>query len=303
MTAIFTIADEWQAAEARFKQQREEWQAKRAPLAARAAAFDAEKNPKILRKLARAFEKATSMAHVKRKIRQLDTQMRQDEFALRTAAEKQYQALGEIALGMPQASVADAQRYAVIKDIRVHVQGAAAKVASAIDQAKEASGYEVFDMAASNKGISFLSYLKTDSAKDAIRAAGGSIAALNTRLHDAQKQDAQIVTGLGAGNTLDLFFDMAGGFAGAFTSYLNMKKLDEATARMEGIAKTLSAMETETARGMRLLQTVAIRSVQGSAAGMEKLAQSIAPYMPEDTADILQGRKAPPRVDVLHRRG
>ena len=92
---------------------------------------------------------------------------------------------------------------------------------------------------------------------------------------------------------------MAGGFAGAFTSYLNMQKLDDAVERMEKIAETLSGIEQETARGMRLMQTTAIRAAQREVDGMDKLAQSIAPYMPEDTADVLNGRKAAPRMDVI----
>ncbi len=299
MTAISTISTTWQAAEAQFKQQREGWQTARAPLAERVAAFDAETNPTLLRKLTRAFEKVTRIASVKRKIGKLDTQMHSDELDVRSAAEATYQTLGEIALGMPQTSAADTQRYMTIKDIRAHVQDAAEKVATAIEEAQEASGYELMDMAANNKGISFLSYLETDEAKRAIRAAGDSIALLNTKLHDAQKQDTQIVKDLGFSNTIDLFFDMAGGFAGAFTSYLNMQKLDDALERMEKIAETLSGIEQETARGMRLMQTTAIRAAQGDADGMDKLARSIAPYMPEDTADVLHGRKAAPRMDVI----
>lgn len=299
MTTISTLSTTWQAAEDQFKQQREGWQAAREPLAERVAAFDAETNPTLLRKLTRAFEKVTRIASVKRKIGKLDAQMQNDELNVRRAAEANYQTLGEIALGMPQTSAADTQRYMTIKDIRAHAQDAAEKVATAIEQAQEASGYELMDMAANNKGISFLSYLETDEAKSAIRAAGDSIALLNTKLHDAQKQDTQIVKDLGFSNTIDLFFDMAGGFAGAFTSYLNMQKLDDAVERMEKIAETLSGIEQETARGMRLMQTTAIRAAQREVDGMDKLAKSIAPYMPEDTADVLNGRKAAPRMDVI----
>lgn len=299
MTTISTLSTTWQAAEDQFKEQREGWQTARTPLAERVAAFDAETNPTLLRKLTRAFEKVTRIASVKRKIGKLDAQMQNDELNVRRAAEANYQTLGEIALGMPQTSAADTQRYMTIKDIRAHAQDAAEKVATAIEQAQEASGYELMDMAANNKGISFLSYLETDEAKSAIRAAGDSIALLNTKLHDAQKQDTQIVKDLGFSNTIDLFFDMAGGFAGAFTSYLNMQKLDDAVERMEKIAETLSGIEQETARGMRLMQTTAIRAAQREVDGVDKLAQSIAPYMPEDTADVLNGRKAAPRMDVI----
>lgn len=299
MTTISTLSTTWQAAEDQFKEQREGWQTARTPLAERVAAFDAQTNPTLLRKLTRAFEKVTRIASVKRKIGKLDAQMQNDELNVRSAAEANYQTLGEIALGMPQTSAADTQRYMTIKDIRAHAQDAAEKVATAIEQAQEASGYELMDMAANNKGISFLSYLETDEAKSAIRAAGDSIALLNTKLHDAQKQDTQIVKDLGFSNTIDLFFDMAGGFAGAFTSYLNMQKLDDAVERMEKIAETLSGIEQETARGMRLMQTMAIRAAQREVDGMDKLAQSIAPYMPEDTADVLNGRKAAPRMDVI----
>lgn len=299
MITISTLSTTWQAAEDQFKEQREGWQTARTPLAERVAAFDAETNPTLLRKLTRAFEKVTRIASVKRKIGKLDAQMHNDELNVRSAAEANYQTLGEIALGMPQTSAADTQRYMTIKDIRAHAQDAAEKVATAIEQAQEASGYELMDMAANNKGISFLSYLETDEAKSAIRAAGDSIALLNTKLHDAQKQDTQIVKDLGFSNTIDLFFDMAGGFAGAFTSYLNMQKLDDAVERMEKIAETLSGIEQETARGMRLMQTTAIRAAQREVDGMDKLAQSIAPYMSEDTADVLNGRKAAPRMDVI----
>lgn len=299
MTAISNISTTWQAAEDQFKQQREAWQTARAPLADRVAAFDAEQNPTLLRKLTRAFEKVTRIASVKRKIGKLDAQMQSDEFDLRAEAEKQYQTLGEIALGMPATSAADVQRYMTVKDIRAHVQDAAAKIATATQEAEQASSYELMDMAANNKGISLLSYLETDEAKHAIAAAGESISALNAKLGAAQKQDAQIVKDLGFSNTVDLFLDMAGGFAGAFTSYLNMQKLDDAVTRMQKISKTLSEMDAETGYALRMMQTAAIRSAQGGVEGMDKLAKSIAPYMPADTAEVLGGNKTIPRMDVI----
>ena len=90
---------------------------------------------------------------------------------------------------------------------------------------------------------------------EAIRAAGESIQALNGKLRDAQKQDVQLAKDLGFGNTLDLFVDMAGGFMGAFTSYLNMQKLDEAVDKMTGILDTVGKMQTEVGAGLRAIQT------------------------------------------------
>jgi len=291
-----TSAAAWQAAEARFHQRREDWQAARAPLAAVVDAFNAEESGGAFKKLTRAFTKATKIAGASRKIGRLDAQMREDERDMRETAQKIYRGLGEQVLAA-SGSAMDKGRYAALTDIEKLVGNARGKVAVAIREAEEASTLEMVDMFGNNKGLSLWSYLETDEAKQAIRAAGDAISALNTKLRDTQKQDTALVKDLGFTNTLDLFLDMAGGFAGAFTSYLNMQKLEEAAEKMKGIQKTLGQMAGETGAGLRTLQTAAIRAEEPKNPALGKLVSEMTPYLPEDTAAVLRGQRPAMRLD------
>jgi len=223
--SVISATATWQTYEQSFTAQRGVWLDMRAPLAAQVAAFNAAETGGAFKKLGRAFTKATKIAPMERKIGKLDGFIQDEEQSLRGRARDIYRDLGEQALAA-NGSATDKDRYAALTGIDKLVHDARGKVAVAIREAEEASTLEMVDMFGNNKGLSLWSYLETDEAKQAIRAAGDAISALNTKLRDTQKQDTALVKDLGFTNTLDLFLDMAGGFAGAFTSYLNMQKLD-----------------------------------------------------------------------------
>jgi len=287
---------EWQTYETSFTVQRAAFLEARAPLAANVAAFHAEEPAGLLRKLSRAFTKATKIAPMERKIGKLDGFIQDEEQSLRGRAREIYKNLGEAALAA-NGSTTEKDRYAALTDIDKLVSTARGKVAVAIREAEEASTLEMVDMLGNNKGLSLWSYFETDEAKQAIRAAGDAIAALNTKLRDTQKQDTALVKDLGFTNTLDLFLDMAGGFAGAFTSYLNMQKLDEAVDKMKGIQKTLGQMAGETGVGLRALQTAAIKTEAAQSPALATLVEKMTPYLPEDTAAVLRGQRPAMRLE------
>jgi hypothetical protein len=296
--SIIAAQAEWQTYETSFTVQRATFLEIRAPLAAQVETFHAEEPSGILRKLSRAFAKATKIAPMERKIGKLDGFIQDEEQSLRNRARNIYKNLGEAALAA-NGSTTDKDRYAALTDIDKLVHDARGKVAVAIREAEEASTLEMVDMMGNNKGLSLWSYIETDEAKNAIRAAGDSISALNTKLRDTQKQDTALVKDLGFTNTLDLFLDMAGGFAGAFTSYLNMQKLDEAVDKMKGIQKTLGQMTGETGAGLRTLQTAAIKAEAAQNAALGKLVGDMTPYLPEDTAAVLRGQRPALRLSDL----
>jgi|GEM_PF-1390117 len=290
----------WSTAAQSFAAQKGVWQQARAPLAETVAAFHAQTPEGIFGKLGHAFTKAVKIAPMERKIRKLDHLQASEEQTLRKAATQVYRTLGEAALEASQ-NADDKRTYATLGDIESQLNDTASKLRAAIKEADEASDMELMDMAANNKGISLLSYFETDEAKEAIRAAGESIQALNGKLRDAQKQDVQLAKDLGFGNTLDLFVDMAGGFMGAFTSYLNMQKLDEAVDKMTGILDTVGKMQTEVGTGLRAIQTAAVKAQAGADANLAGLVQQMAPYLPEDTAGVLRGDRPALRVSPFNR--
>jgi len=294
--SVISATATWQTYEQSFTAQRGVWLDMRAPLAAQVAAFNAAETGGAFKKLSRAFTKATKIAPMERKIGKLDGFIQDEEQSLRGRARDIYRDLGEQALAA-NGSATDKDRYAALTDIDKLVHDARGKVAVAIREAEEASTLEMVDMFGNNKGLSLWSYLETDEAKQAIRAAGDAISALNTKLRDTQKQDTALVKDLGFTNTLDLFLDMAGGFAGAFTSYLNMQKLDEAAEKMKGIQKTLGQMAGETGAGLRTLQTAAIRAEAPKNPALGKLVSEMTPYLPEDTAAVLRGQRPAMRLD------
>lgn len=298
--AVIAARVTWDTYSQSFSAQKSVWQENRAPLAAAVEAFNAQPPAGFFGKLGRAFTKATKIASMERKIRGLDGMIADEEQNLRQTAIGVYRDLGEAALAA-KGGAADKDRYATLVDIESHLDDAAQKLRSAIKEADEASDMELMDMAANNKGISLLSYFETDEAKEAISAAGESIKALNGKLRDAQKQDVQLAKDLGFGNTLDLFVDMAGGFMGAFTSYLNMQKLDDAIEKMTGIQDTVGKMQAEVGAGLRAIQTAAIKSAAADNAKIAPLVESMTPYLPEDTAGVLRGQRPALRLSDLNR--
>lgn len=293
--SIIAASAAWQTYESSFTVQRATFLELREPLAAEVAAFHAEAPSGFFRQLRRAFTQAAKIAPMERDIVKIDGFIKDAEQYLRGKARVIYRDLGEAALAA-NGSTFDKDRYAALADIDKRVADARGKVAVAIREAEEASTLEMVDMFGNNKGLSLWSYLETDEAKRAIRDAGESIAALNTKLRDTQKQDTALAKDLGFTNTLDLFVDMAGGFAGAFTSYLNMQKLDEAVEKMQGIQKTLGKMAGETDAGLRALQTAAIRAESAQNPDLADLSGKMTPYLPEDTAAVLRGQRPAMRI-------
>lgn len=297
---VISASATWETHAQSFSAQKSVWQENRAPLSAAVEAFNAQPPAGFFGKLGRAFTKATKIASMERKIRGLDGMIADEEQNLRAKAVEVYRGLGEASLET-KGSAEDKSRYATLVDIETQLDDTADKLRRAIKEADEASDMELMDMAANNKGISLLSYFETDEAKDAIRDAGESIKALNGKLRDAQKQDVQLAKDLGFGNTLDLFVDMAGGFMGAFTSYLNMQKLDDAIEKMTGIQDTIGKMQAEVGAGLRAIQTAAIKSAAADNAKLAPLVESMTPYLPEDTAGVLRGQRPALRLSDLNR--
>ncbi len=110
---------------------------------------------------------------------------------------------------------------------------------SAYDQADSARTMEHFDMFSSNSGISFLSYLETSSAADALKTAKAQMETYQQHIEKYRADRATLtlsdhrIEGLQNSNTLDLVVDMISEFAGIFTSWDNAEKLAKAMEKLE----------------------------------------------------------------------
>jgi hypothetical protein len=296
MANIQDIHTAWQEKSAALTAQKDALQDTRAPLAAHSADFKANKPAGLWGKLTYAFTKATKIASVDRKVRKLDTQIAGKDFELRQAATETYRQLGEFGLAKMLNGETLLDHYMDLQITRAKTDTAARAVATAIDQSKEASDYELFDMASNNAGISLLSYFETDEAAEHIKAAGAALTDLNKQLRTAEKLDPTISSALQSGNNLDLFVDMVSDFAGIFTSYSNMKKLDEAVSKMGPVQTSLQELGDEVDKSLRHIQTVAIQAVQKQHPDMVAAVQSLQPHLPQDTVSAL---KAGPRAFKL----
>jgi len=292
MAHIQNIHQSWLDTARVLDAEKEELNKQRAPLAVRSADFKANKPAGLWGKLTYAFTKATKIALVDRKVRKLDTQIASKDFAQRKAAEDVYRQLGEFGLSKMQNGETLLDHYMDLRITRHKTETATQAVASAIRQSKDASDYEMFDMASNNAGISLLSYLETDEAADHIKAAGAALTDLNKQLRSAEKLDPAIAAELQSENNLDLFVDMVSDFAGIFTSYSNMKKLDKAVEKMQTVQSSLQELEVEVDKGLRHIQTVAIQAVQKQHPDMVAAVEALQAHLPAETVAEL---KAPPR--------
>lgn len=229
-------------------------------------------------------------------MRKLDTQIASKDFALRQVAAETYRQLGELSLEKMQDGDTLRKNYQEMQTTRAKTDVAAKAVAVAIKQSKDASDFELFDMASNNIGISMLSYLETDEAAQNIKAVGEALTDLNKHLRTAEKLDPTISAALQSDNNLDLFVDVVSEFAGIFTSYSNMKKLDEAVSKMTPVQTSLQELGDEVNKSLRHIQTVAIQAVQKQHPDMVTAVQSLQEHLPHDAVSAL---KAGPRAFKL----
>ncbi len=296
MADVQHIHNQWRETSGTLTQEKEALQENRAPLAARSVAFKANKPAGLWGKLTYAFTKATKIAAVDRKVRKLDTQIAGKDFALRQVAAETYRQLGELSLEKMQDGDTLRKNYQEMQTTRAKTDVAAKAVAVAIKQSKDASDFELFDMASNNIGISMLSYLETDEAAQNIKAVGEALTDLNKHLRTAEKLDPTISAALQSDNNLDLFVDVVSEFAGIFTSYSNMKKLDEAVSKMTPVQTSLQELGDEVNKSLRHIQTVAIQAVQKQHPDVVTAVQSLQQHLPHDAVSAL---KSGPRAFKL----
>lgn len=298
---VLSSAATWQKYEQVFAEAQDVWREQRAPLVEQVAAFRAEEPSGFFGKLSHAFTGATKISNIERNLRAMDWHIGWQEKLLRGHAQEIYQGLGKAVLDA-SGNAADKALYASLSDIHNSVQHAIKAVGVAIVESVDASEMEVLDMVANNKVVSFLSYVETDEAKDSIQLAAQAIDRLNAKLRDTQKLEAVVVTDLDGENTLDLVVDMwEGGFAGAFTSYLNLLQLDGAIDKMGDMQIPLDDLRIETETGLRALEITSVRQAARQDAALDKLLRAMSPYLPEDTAAALDSQRPAPRLSDLRR--
>lgn len=290
MSEIARIHGDWDQTSNTLKEQKEALAAERAPLAERVAAFAVNKPTGLFGKLSYAFTKATKISSVNRQIGKLDQQIAATDHAARTAAEDTYRQLGEFGLAHMTDGATLKTNYEHLKDTKEKWVIAVDRVSHAMEQAKDASDWEVVDMASNNLGMSLLSYMETDEAAQAIKEAGAALSALNKNLREQEKFEKVQARDLQFDNNLDLFVDMVSEFAGVFTSWSNMKKLDNAVEKMEGLQKNFGALGKEIDVGLRHIQTVAIQATQKQHPEMAVAVQAVKPFLPADAATATKPR-------------
>src|SRR5690606_3731672 len=122
--------------------------------------------------------------------------------------------------------------YEHMLETKTKLNTAIAAVDHAIDESKEASDWEGIDMMSNNFGLSLMSHMETREAVDAMKGASAALTDLNKNLREQKSFDKAIPDDLQADNNFDLFVDALSEFAGIFTSWSNMGKLDNAVDKM-----------------------------------------------------------------------
>lgn len=283
MSEITRIHGDWDQTSASLQEKKEALEAARAPLAKRVAEFTANKPTGMFGKLSYAFTKATKISSVNRKIGKLDQEIFANDRATRNAAADTYRQLGEFGLANMTDGATLQANYDHLKDTRKKWATAVSKVNHAISESKEASDWEVVDMASNNLGMNLLSYMETDEAAQAIKDAGAALSALNKNLREQERFDKSQAGDIQFDNNLDLFVDVISDFAGIFTSWSNMKKLDNAVEKMQDLQKNLGNLGKEIDEGLRHIQTVAIQATQKQHPEIATAVQAVKPFLPADT--------------------
>ena len=297
MSDITRIQSEWEIQSGALQKDRDTLAAERAPLGMRVAEFHAGKPDGMWGKLKHAFTKATKIAAVNRKVNKLDNQIAAKDDALREEAGEAYRQYGEFALAkMGGDGTTLRANYEHMQETKTKLNTAIAAVDHAIDESKDASDWEGIDMMSNNFGLSLLSHLETREAVDAMKGAAAALTDLNKNLREQESFDKSIPDDLQSDNNFDLFVDALSEFAGIFTSWSNMEKLDKAVDKMGEIRKSLVEIGAEIDGSLRHTQTVAIQAVQKQYPALVEAVQTVSPYLPKDTVTAL---KSGPRAFKL----
>lgn len=244
-----------------------------------------------------AFTKATKIAAVSRKVNKLDNQIAAKDNAIREEAGEAYRQYGEFAMAhMGGDGTTLRANYAHMQETKEKLHKAIAAVDHAIDESKDASDWEGIDMMSNNFGLSLLSHLETREAVDAMKDASAALTDLNKNLREQESFDKAIPDDLQSDNNFDLFVDALSEFAGIFTSWSNMEKLDNAVEKMGEIRKSLISIGAEIDGSLRHTQTVAIQAVQKQQPALVAAVKTVAAYLPQDTVTEL---KSGPRAFKL----
>jgi len=297
MSEISRIQSEWEIQSRALQQEKRELSAQRAPLGMQVAEFNANKPDGMWGKLKHAFTKATRIASVNRKVAKLDGQIADKNRTLCEEAGEAYRQYGEFAMAqMGGDGTTLRANYDHLKETRQKLNTAIAAVDHAIGESREASDWEGIDMMSNNFGFSMLSYLETREAVDAMRGASAALTDLNKNLREQDRLDKEISDTLQSGNNFDLFVDALSEFAGIFTSWSNMKKLDNAVEKMHEIRQSLQSIGGALDASLRHSQTVAIQAVQKQQPALVAAVETVTPYLPKDTMTAL---KSGPRAFKL----
>ena len=294
MSDITRIQSEWEIQFTALQKDRDALAAERAPLGMQVAEFNADKPDGMWGKLKHAFTKATKIAAVSRKVNKLDSQIAVKDGAIREEAGEAYRQYGEFALAqMGSDGTTLRANYEHMLETKTKLNTAIAAVDHAIDESKEASDWEGIDMMSNNFGLSLMSHMETREAVDAMKGASAALTDLNKNLREQKSFDKAIPDDLQADNNFDLFVDALSEFAGIFTSWSNMGKLDNAVDKMRDIRKSLVEIGDEIDGSLRHTQTVAIRAVQNRQPALMEAVKSVAPYLPKKTmAELKSGPRA-----------
>lgn len=297
MSDIVRIQSEWEIQSNALQQDLEALVAVRAPLGMQVAEFHANKPDGMWGKLKHAFTKATRIAAVSRKVNKLDNQIAAKDNAIREEAGEAYRQYGEFAMAqMGGDGTTLRANYAHMQETKEKLHKAIAAVDHAIDESKDASDWEGIDMMSNNFGLSLLSHLETREAVNAMKDASAALTDLNKNLREQESFDKAIPDDLQSDNNFDLFVDALSEFAGIFTSWSNMEKLDNAVEKMGEIRKSLISIGAEIDGSLRHTQTVAIQAVQKQQPALVAAVKTVAAYLPQDTVTEL---KSGPRAFKL----
>lgn len=296
MTAVHSLQSRWNNRLAQYNDATLALDADMAPMKQRVAAFDANRQPGFLRSLRRAFTKAVTITPLKRKIKKREAARDAEARNLRAAARDIFRQMGESALTeMPNGKTFQAD-YASLNDTYKELAATKSVVHRAIEEADDASDWEMLDMASNNKGISMLSYFETDDAKDAIKAAAKSIDNIRHRLSETPLVSDDAARSLGVDNDFGLVLDMLGGIGGTLMSYSNMRDLDNAAEKLRGVSDKISAAQQEIDTARDNILGVAVSVARPQAPELDRLATALAPWLTEKTAAAMTPR--PPKFNL-----
>lgn len=296
MSTISNLHDDWITVLNAQSAKKQELEKERAPLQADIDAFDKGAPTGLWGKLKHQMVKNVGLSPLRDKIGKINTKIGNAHYAITSKARETYDYLAGYAMAMPAAAHLAAERDVKARLLSIYATGYDATVAT-IKACEDAASQEWIDVRSDSVQVQGTSFLQTKQAKAMLQNVKSTLQSVN------QQANGLKLEGIGGLNEPEFFISLELNLQQALFPANNLPGHE--ISKMNAIALTSSANDLKpTANKLKSLMQKLQNDIDGTTGkaigyaraadpAVDKLANSISPYLPTEIASRMSKRPAP----------